>query len=390
MAYVSSRQRVLMSRYDTPTPSHTHDIIRKKPQEMKELTSKELWKLDGFEVADSNAGSVLRHRFLTQVDGEAITIEREFTLTGVDTLDVATEISRILDAPVTGDQNNEYVVCGDSHSDGSVLATIEKKSDYEHVDGANIVHDGTIQIKLYLTGNRYALELVMNTLNAKFVQADVGKIRWWYKGSHGNDKSIVFLKPLNTKLHAEFYPGMGDPHDYLQSFLDSEQAVLLIAGLPGSGKTSLLRHLIMDYKLQADVVYDENLMDKDQVFQDFLFSQSTLLIIEDADSILLPRESNNSMMARFLNISDGIIKLPKKKLVFTTNISDFSKVDEALIRPGRCFDVLHTRELTYEEAIEACRVADLPIPLVNKSYTLAMLFNQESGDRNIRKVGFGA
>jgi SpoVK/Ycf46/Vps4 family AAA+-type ATPase len=378
-----------MARFDTPTPSHTHDLIRKKSSAMKELNSKELWKLDGFEVADSNQEAVLRHKFLSQIDGEAITIEREFTLTGVDALDVATEVARILDAPVTGDTNNEYVVCGNSHSNGPVLVTIEKKSEYEHTDGANIVHYGTIQIKLFLTGNRYALELIMNILRAKFVAADIGKIRWWYKGSHGNEKTIVFLHQLKTKLHAEFYPGMGDPHEYLQSYLDSEQAVLLIAGSPGTAKTTLLRHLIMDYKLQADVVYDEGLMDKDQVFQDFLFSQSTLLIIEDADSILLPRESNNSMMARFLNISDGIIKLPKKKLVFTTNISDFSKIDEALIRPGRCFDRLETKALTYEEAIQACKVADLPVPLIDKSYTLAQLWNQDVGDRVIRRVGFG-
>jgi ATP-dependent 26S proteasome regulatory subunit len=42
-------------------------------------------------------------------------------------------------------------------------------------------------------------------------------------------------------------------------------------------------------------------------------------------------------MSRFLNISDGLIKLPNKKLVFTTNVTNFENIDSALLRPGRCF-----------------------------------------------------
>jgi len=112
------------------------------------------------------------------------------------------------------------------------------------------------------------------------------------------------------------------------------------------------------------------------------------MIIEDADTILSSREDDgNKLMSRFLNVSDGLIKLPNKKLVFTTNISDFTKVDPALLRPGRCFGVLHTRLLNLNEAQAAARVANLPIPTEKKEYSLAELFNQGQGGQ-VRRIGF--
>jgi ATP-dependent 26S proteasome regulatory subunit len=191
-------------------------------------------------------------------------------------------------------------------------------------------------------------------------------------------------------------PGVGPqnqtpvhPQKYLKSFLESEAAIMLIAGPPGTGKTTLLRHLIVDFDLSAHVVYDEVLMNTDKVFQNFLFEpNSDILVIEDADTILTSREdSGNKLMSRFLNVSDGLIKLPNKKVVFTTNISDFGRVDPALIRPGRCFDAMRTRQFNLLEAQAAAKAGGLVIPRDRHEYTLAELFSNQQGPA-IRKVGF--
>src|SRR5882672_600079 len=355
---------------------------------MVDLSYKELWNLTGSEISDSNQEDLQRHKFLCLAEGEAITITHEFILIGVEVLDVATEVSNYLNAPATGDTHNEYIICG-KLKDQPVIAFIEKGSGYDYNSDATIIENITVEIKVTLTGHRTALSTIISDLTSKFGNYKVAKVRWWYQGTRGTDKVVMFLNPLTTTLHKEFYPDLKDstPHAYLQRFLGSDASILMMAGVPGTGKTSMLRHLIVDYKLQADIVYDEQLMDKDDVFQSFIFGKSSLLIIEDADNILTARETSNSMMARFLNVSDGLIKLPNKKLIFTTNLTDFGRVDPALIRQGRCFDVLHTRELEYEEAIDACRVANLPIPLEQKPYTLAELFSQQE-NRSLRKVGF--
>jgi len=187
----------------------------------------------------------------------------------------------------------------------------------------------------------------------------------------------------------------------------SNESVLLITGPPGTGKTTLLRHLITKYKLSAHIIYDERLMERDSPFQSFLFGDSDfpvptgekelecmggdVMIVEDADTVLTSRERDgNRLMSRFLNISDGLIKIPNKKMVFTTNILDFQHIDDALIRPGRCFGILHTRYLNYAEAQAAAQAGGMlsPAKKADPSYSLAELFNQGK-TTEVRKIGFG-
>lgn len=231
---------------------------------------------------------------------------------------------------------------------------------------------------------------IVTLLNEDFKREKHAKIDWWYQSSHGPDTHTTFLAAPKTQLLKEFYPDMEmEPREYIQEYLDSEAAVLLMAGDPGTGKTTLLRHMIYEHQLGASVIYDDKLMKSDSIFQKFLFNgEQGILIIEDADTILSPRDTDNDLMSRFLNVSDGLIKLPNKKLVFTTNLSDFGKIDGALLRGGRCFDVLRTRSLTYNEAVAACNAAGIEIPTDRtRHYTLAELFNQGRGHKT-RKIGF--
>src|SRR5882672_12572079 len=104
---------------------------------MVDLSYKELWNLTGSEISDSNQEDLQRHKFLCLAEGEAITTTHEFILIGVEVLDVATEISIYLNAPVTGDTNNEYIICG-KLKDQPIIAFIEKGSGYDYNSDATI------------------------------------------------------------------------------------------------------------------------------------------------------------------------------------------------------------------------------------------------------------
>jgi ATPase family associated with various cellular activities (AAA) len=252
-------------------------------------------------------------------------------------------------------------------------------------------NDDVVSVNVEMFGSRSVLRHIQDMLDEDFEKESATPMIWWHKGDRGVSSRKVFLPPLTTRIVPELYPDMQpDPATYIKSYLDSDASILLMAGPPGTGKTTLLRHMIKDHDLGAHVIYDEGLMSNDNIFQNFLFGDfGDVMIIEDADAILCSREMDqNKLMSRFLNVSDGLIKLPNKKLVFTTNLSDFNKVDPAILRPGRCYGVLHTRSLDLNEAQAAARACQLPIPVSREQYTLAQLFNQQAKSHQTRGIGF--
>ena len=73
-------------------------------------------------------------------------------------------------------------------------------------------------------------------------------------------------------------------------------------------------------------------------------------VVEDADRLLKPRSDGNQHLHRFLTIADGVVRSQGRKIIFSTNLPNVGDLDEALIRPGRCFARLNIRALTAEEA----------------------------------------
>jgi len=102
------------------------------------------------------------------------------------------------------------------------------------------------------------------------------------------------------------------------------------------------------------------------------------LLLEDADVAVASREDGNPTMSLMLNILDGVAS-SNKRIVVSTNLPNLNKIDEALIRPGRCHDVLTFRKLIVREA-EAAR-AGAGLPFVDFSgrndWTLSEVFNYD-------------
>ncbi len=245
-----------------------------------------------------------------------------------------------------------------------------------------------LHFSVTLWGGHDLVRAIDAALREQFGRSRLARIMWWYLAEHGPDYRSITMEPP-PPIHDSFYPWLAEPvNDYLDRYLASPASVLFLMGEPGTGKTSLIRHLIYEHQLKAIITYEEKLINSDEMFVDFLAQDGdAVLVVEDAESLLGSREGGaNSLMARFLNVSDGLVRMSGKKIIFTTNQNDFRSVDPALVRPGRSFDALRARALTYDEALQAAADAGLPPPQQGE-ITLAELFN--TNVRHIEKLGIG-
>jgi hypothetical protein len=93
-------------------------------------------------------------------------------------------------------------------------------------------------------------------------------------------------------------------------------------------------------------------LESDQVFLEFITDSHRAFVIEDADHLMKARSGGNQTLHRFLNIADGIASAHGKKIIFSTNLPNIRDIDEALVRPGRCFAHLYLAALQVPEAVQ--------------------------------------
>jgi hypothetical protein len=167
-----------------------------------------------------------------------------------------------------------------------------------------------------------------------------------------------------------------------------DKGIVLLHGLPDTGKTTYLRYLIGRIKkrvLFLSPQIAQNLMNPDFV-ELLIDNPNTVVVIEDAENIIMDRRtSSHSSVSNLLNISDGLLAdFLNVQLICTFN-SPLTMVDSALMRKGRLIAKYEFGKLSVAKAQKLSRHFGFDAP-INQPMTIAEIANPHEKTEPVQKI----
>jgi ATPase family associated with various cellular activities (AAA) len=257
----------------------------------------------------------------------------------------------------------------------------------------------------YTSGTAHVWARSLETVNAveQRILAVVGDDRvreqlftidWHFQRSHGLS-SVSFEELADPQLIDAAYPTLiGGVTEFVARYLGARETVLVLQGPPGTGKTRLVRAILAALSHRkgdaAKVLYtaDRRALESDEIVIDFLTGEHDAFVVEDADHLLGTRANGNVDLHRFLTVADGVVRAQGRKIIFTTNLHNIGDIDEALVRPGRCFGVIRTRALALDEAKDLL-VALTRLTPAQREQVLALAFESNARGRTLAELYHG-
>lgn len=202
------------------------------------------------------------------------------------------------------------------------------------------------------------------------------------------------IKRTDVNFDTHYNDDIKVMHKNLLQFLnDRESGLAVIHGAAGTGKTYYIKNLISSLDKQFILVTNAIAahMAEPEFIAFMMENKDSIFILEDCEQILMAREENRfgGAISNILNMSDGLMSdIFNIKFICTFN-TDISNIDEALLRPGRCFVNYEFKTLSKEKSTKLLESLGHKVS-APREMTLAEIYNYNPNTITPikKKVGF--
>lgn len=178
---------------------------------------------------------------------------------------------------------------------------------------------------------------------------------------------------------------------------DKGKGLVLLHGLPGTGKTNYIRYLCG--VLEKEIIFLPPSMAESIAGPDFitflLEHTNSILVIEDAEKVVLDREGDHSSrqsVANLLNLTDGILSDCLSIQVIATFNTSRDRIDKALLRKGRLIAEWKFDALSVDDSNQLFTIIGKD-PIATKPMTLTEIYNSDEEEyiqqTERKQIGFG-
>lgn len=202
------------------------------------------------------------------------------------------------------------------------------------------------------------------------------------------------IKRTEVNFDTHYNDDIKDMYKNLLSFLNErESGLAVLHGCAGSGKTTFIKNMLSSMDKQFILVTNAIAahMAEPEFIAFMMENKDSIFILEDCEQILMTREENRfgGAISNILNMSDGLMSdIFNIKFICTFN-TDIENIDEALLRPGRCFVNYEFKPLKAEKASKLLESLGQHIDKP-RDMTLAEIYNykKEMVEQKPKRIGF--
>lgn len=176
----------------------------------------------------------------------------------------------------------------------------------------------------------------------------------------------------------------------------NNSGLFLFHGTPGTGKSTYIRYL-MHYMNKQVIFLSPKIagtLDSPQLVNILVNEPNSVLVIEDAEDLLISREKGNSTsISMLLNLTDGLLGESLGIQVICTFNSSLKNIDKALLRKGRLKALYEFKPLSISKSLALLKKFNITDKTVDEPMALADIYNIHEQhfefEKPHKRIGFG-